>query len=412
MRLHSRAAIASAVVGECSEAGLSAANTLATVLAALTAATGIVGLLIVATGVLKLAGLVQYVPLPVIGGYLSFVGWFCTVAGAGQRCGWGCRPAGEALRRCAYDHPSQSTASLATLSPHLGPLLSAGVSLATGVQLDGSPASWARLLAPDALLKLAPALGLVVCITLVLRRFRCVACLGSCKGLELRASAETQARRRAQLLLACRRCRRSPLALPALLVAAPLLFYAFLLARGLSLDDAREAGWVSKPQPGDSDWQWWRAWCVVVGGWGGKAGAAGLGQLKSAPAQRVRRPALLTCAQVAVPCVRLASRQHQVGCVPWAGRQAAGSLFCRRLWLIHGCAAGSAGGGWVGQKPCRRERCAWRALERRDVRWRWCRQGSQARHLVHAPPPPCRHCRHPGRLSTGLGLQFRAGDCR
>lgn len=37
---------------------------------------------------LKLAGLVQYVPLPVIGGYLSFVGWFCTVAGVGRRWCW------------------------------------------------------------------------------------------------------------------------------------------------------------------------------------------------------------------------------------------------------------------------------------------------------------------------------------
>ena len=43
-------AIASAVVEQCLDAGLSDANTLATVLAALTTATAIVGILIVCTG--------------------------------------------------------------------------------------------------------------------------------------------------------------------------------------------------------------------------------------------------------------------------------------------------------------------------------------------------------------------------
>ena len=33
------------------------------------------------TGALRLAGLVQYVPLPVVGGYLCFVGYFCLAAG-------------------------------------------------------------------------------------------------------------------------------------------------------------------------------------------------------------------------------------------------------------------------------------------------------------------------------------------
>lgn len=31
----------------------------------------------------KLAQLVQYLPLPVIGGYLSFVGYFCVASGIG-----------------------------------------------------------------------------------------------------------------------------------------------------------------------------------------------------------------------------------------------------------------------------------------------------------------------------------------
>jgi hypothetical protein len=32
---------------------------------------------------LKLATLVQYVPLPVVGGYLGYVGYFCLAAGVG-----------------------------------------------------------------------------------------------------------------------------------------------------------------------------------------------------------------------------------------------------------------------------------------------------------------------------------------
>lgn len=163
---------------DCAEAGWSPEDTLATVLTAMTSATGIVGVLIIGTGALKLAGLVQYVPLPVVGGYLCFVGYFC---------------------------------------------LAAGVSLASGVQVGGL-ASWAELASVDALTKLAPALALVALISLVLHKVR------------------------------------SPLALPALLLAAPLVFYAVLWARGISLEEARQAGWVSAPQPGDSEWQFWRAW--------------------------------------------------------------------------------------------------------------------------------------------------------
>lgn len=34
----------------------------------------------------KLATLVQYVPLPVVGGYLGYVGYFCLAAGIGLGC--------------------------------------------------------------------------------------------------------------------------------------------------------------------------------------------------------------------------------------------------------------------------------------------------------------------------------------
>ncbi|KAL4452289.1 hypothetical protein ABPG75_007951 [Micractinium tetrahymenae] len=173
-------AIASAVVQQCVAAGVSAPNTLATVLAAVSLTTGIVGILIMCTGALKLARLVQYVPLPVVGGYLSYVGLF---------------------------------------------VLESGISLATGLQIR-SLASWRQLADTQVLLKLAPALALVLLISLVMHRIR------------------------------------SPLALPALMLAAPLAFYGVLYACGLSLADARAAGWVSKLQPGDGEWRFWRAWSL------------------------------------------------------------------------------------------------------------------------------------------------------
>jgi SulP family sulfate permease len=174
-------AIASAVVQQCSTAGVTPENTMATVLTAVTAATGVVGILLVCTGALKLARLVQYVPLPVMGGYLCFVGYF---------------------------------------------VLGSGVSLATGLQVGSSLESWAQLANVAALLKLAPALVLVALISLVMARTR------------------------------------SPFALPTLLVAAPAAFYAVLFTTGHTLADARAAGWVSKPQPGDSEWRFWRAWSL------------------------------------------------------------------------------------------------------------------------------------------------------
>lgn len=75
-----------------------------------------------------------------------------------------------------------------------------------------TPETWAALADTDALIKLAPAVAVVLLIAATLRRFR------------------------------------SPFALPLLLVAVPLGFYGVLWAAGLSLDDAREAGWVTKPQ--------------------------------------------------------------------------------------------------------------------------------------------------------------------
>ncbi|KDD74914.1 hypothetical protein H632_c991p0, partial [Helicosporidium sp. ATCC 50920] len=99
-------------------------DVLATCLVALTAATAVVGVLIILTGLLRLASFVQYVPLPVIGGYLAFVGYFCSLAGLG---------------------------------------------LATGVDVSGG--AWKELLRQDSLVRLLPALAAVAVLAMVQRRF-------------------------------------------------------------------------------------------------------------------------------------------------------------------------------------------------------------------------------------------------
>ncbi|KAF8062987.1 hypothetical protein HT031_003826 [Scenedesmus sp. PABB004] len=63
--------------------GLSDKVIVGTALLTLTVATVVVGLLTVAVAKFRLATLVQYVPLPVVGGYLGYVGYFCLAAGIG-----------------------------------------------------------------------------------------------------------------------------------------------------------------------------------------------------------------------------------------------------------------------------------------------------------------------------------------
>ena len=54
---------------------------MATVLVALSLSTMLLGLALMLTGRLRLAVLVQYLPLPVVGGYLAFIGLYCLEAG-------------------------------------------------------------------------------------------------------------------------------------------------------------------------------------------------------------------------------------------------------------------------------------------------------------------------------------------
>ena len=119
-------AIATSVADFGLQRGLSARVVVATTLAASALATMLVGVGTLGVARLRLAGLVQYVPLPVVGGYLSFVGWFCFAAGLG---------------------------------------------LGAGVEL-GPPSSWLGLGSADALPKLAATVAASAAILLVMRRAR------------------------------------------------------------------------------------------------------------------------------------------------------------------------------------------------------------------------------------------------
>ncbi|KAK9824383.1 hypothetical protein WJX72_009880 [[Myrmecia] bisecta] len=114
-------AMANSVVAMGSTQGLPFEEVLGTVLLTLAVSTFTVGVLIIITGYLRLASLVQYIPLPVIGGYLGYVGYFC---------------------------------------------FSAGVSLAVGEQM-GSLASWLQLADRGTALKLAPAVASMLVLMLV-----------------------------------------------------------------------------------------------------------------------------------------------------------------------------------------------------------------------------------------------------
>ena len=80
----------------------------------------------------------------------------------------------------------------------------------TGVNVD-TPATWLRLVQWDPFIKLAPAVVSTMLLMLVMARFK------------------------------------SPLALPAVLVFLPGIFFVVLACLHKSLVDAQQGGWVAKP---------------------------------------------------------------------------------------------------------------------------------------------------------------------
>ena len=59
----------------------------ATVLVTLSLSTALLGVALIITGKCRLASLVQYLPLPVVGGYLAFIGLYCLEAGLSMMSG-------------------------------------------------------------------------------------------------------------------------------------------------------------------------------------------------------------------------------------------------------------------------------------------------------------------------------------
>lgn len=107
---------------------------IATVVIHLSLSTALVGVALIVTGKLKLANVVHYLPMPVIGGYLGFIGLFT---------------------------------------------FQAGLSLMTGLHLTGVP-SWYQLLDADTLLHVLPGVFSGVSLLVITRRFNHFAVLPTC----------------------------------------------------------------------------------------------------------------------------------------------------------------------------------------------------------------------------------------
>ena len=72
--------MATSLVAKCKEADLPDEEIITTSLVGLACSTAVLGAALWLTGWLQLADAVQYLPLPVIGGYLAFIGLYCLEA--------------------------------------------------------------------------------------------------------------------------------------------------------------------------------------------------------------------------------------------------------------------------------------------------------------------------------------------
>lgn len=146
-----------------------------TVVVTIGIATAALGVCLVLIGKFKFAGLVSYLPMPVVGGYLAYIGLFCMYA---------------------------------------------GLSLSTGLVINDF----------TSLMQILDAQNLILCAP------------GIVGGV--------------MLLVVSQRC-DSSLALPACILGMPLAFYALLPLCGVTMDDAREYGWVSPSTPPAGFLQMW-----------------------------------------------------------------------------------------------------------------------------------------------------------
>jgi SulP family sulfate permease len=74
-------AMASDIAVNMGASGASVKEIVATTIVTLSVFTAALGALLMVVARLKLASLIQYLPMPVIGGYLAFIGFFCGLAG-------------------------------------------------------------------------------------------------------------------------------------------------------------------------------------------------------------------------------------------------------------------------------------------------------------------------------------------
>jgi MFS superfamily sulfate permease-like transporter len=73
--------MANVIANELTDQGATTEEILSTTLVLLSLATASLGVICIVMGKLKLADAVAYLPLPVVGGYLAFIGYFCIQAG-------------------------------------------------------------------------------------------------------------------------------------------------------------------------------------------------------------------------------------------------------------------------------------------------------------------------------------------
>lgn len=164
-------AIASSIAGDVKNVK----SAVSTSLVCMSLSTLIVGLCVMVVAKKQWAGFVNYIPLPVIAGYLSYVGFFC---------------------------------------------IQSGLSLAINRDLD-SLLSWLELFHPGAIVRLLPAI--VSCIMMVMTMKRV----------------------------------SHPMGLPGLLISLIVVFHVVLFISGTSLDQAADAGWVSKQTETIMFWKLW-----------------------------------------------------------------------------------------------------------------------------------------------------------
>ena len=168
-------AMASSIVAHCTHKGADDTTIISTVLVTLSLATFLLGCLLIVIARLKLASLVQYLPMPVIGGYLAYIGFFC-----GQ----------------------------------------AGLALMASVEIVKIE-DWRLLGNVRSLMFVAPGILMAV-----------------------------------SLYVAVRKIRRK-LTMPTFLVGVEAAFYIWLFVTGTTLDEVRDAGWVSERTALGPCWEGW-----------------------------------------------------------------------------------------------------------------------------------------------------------